>query len=102
MDSIKSPSFLLYLSFFYSYYLPIILYVLWTPLSLYDLGKREDSSKNILVFWVLLIITLPWLGSLIYLFLGKNKISLNFKLALVVPGLVLIIFFALYATLTST
>lgn len=102
MESIKSPGIILYLSYFYSYYLPIILYIIWTPLSLFDLGKKNDLSSSSSIIWTVLIIGFPWVGTLAYLFLGKPNISLQFRLLLVVPGLFLILIFGVLSTLTST
>jgi hypothetical protein len=102
METIKSPGILFYVLSFYSYYLPIILYVLWTPLSIYDLGKREDLSKVNGAVWTFFIILVPWLGSLLYFLVGKSKFSTYSRVLLTIPGLVLAILFAVYSTLTST
>lgn len=102
MENIKSPGFFLYLSYFYSYYLPIILYVLWTPLCLYDLGKKDESDNKASIFWTLLIIVIPWLGSLLYMISGKSKIPLYHRYLLILPGLILILLFGIYSTISST
>ncbi len=102
METIKSPGILFYILSFYSYYLPIILYILWTPLSIYDIGKREDLNKINGTVWTLCIILFPWLGSLMYFLVGKSKFSTYSRVILTIPGLVLAIIFAVYSTLTST
>ena len=80
METIKSPGILFYVLSFYSYYLPIILYVLWTPLSIYDLGKREDLSTINGAVWTFCIILVPWLGSLLYFLVGKFFSSIGGKI----------------------
>ena len=102
METIKSPGILFYILSFYSYYLPIILYILWTPLSIYDLGKREDLGKINGAVWTFFIILVPWLGSLLYLLVGKSKFSTFSRMLLTIPGLILVVLFAVYSTLTST
>lgn len=102
MENIKSPGFFLYLSYFYSYYLPIILYILWTPLCLYDLGKNDESGSKASIIWTFLILLLPWLGSLLYMVSGKSKIPSYQRWILILPGLVLILLFGIYSTIAST
>ncbi len=102
METIKSPGIIFYLSYFYAYYIPIILYVIWLPISIYDLGKREDISKSLSIIWTGFIIIVPWFGSLVYLLMGKSGIPFHFRLAITLPGIILAILFAIFSTLTST
>ncbi|MCB1143346.1 MAG: hypothetical protein H7A24_10935 [Leptospiraceae bacterium] len=102
MESVKSPGFLLYLSYFYAYFLPMILYVLWTPLSIYELGQRNDLSYNKLMTWTMIIVLFPWVGSIAYFFSGLSGYSKRLRILLIIPGLVLTILFVLISTLTST
>jgi len=102
MESIKSPGIIFYLSYFYAYYIPIILYVIWLPISLYDLGKRDNISKSVSIIWTCFIIIVPWIGSLIYLLAGRSAIPLHFRLGLTLPGIILVILFSLFSTFTST
>jgi hypothetical protein len=102
METIKSPGILFYIFSFYAYYLPIILYVLWTPLSIYDIGKRKDLSSTLSSIWTFCIILFPWIGSIFYFLFGKSQISTFFKMILILPGVLLAILFAVYSTLTAT
>lgn len=102
METIKSPGILFYVFSFYAYYLPIILYILWTPLSIYDIGKRQDLSSTLSSVWTFSIILFPWIGSLFYFFFGKSQIPIFFKMVLILPGILLTILFAVYSTLTAT
>lgn len=79
MESVKSPGFLLYLSYFYAYFLPMILYVLWTPLSIYELGQRNDLSYNKLMTWTMIIVLFPWVGSIAYFFPGCQAIPNDYE-----------------------
>jgi|SRR5579871_379870 len=59
----------------YAYLLPLLLYVLWTTLALWDLGRRTDTSVAMTWVWVFVILALPFLGPLVYLFLGGSKLT---------------------------
>jgi len=59
----------------YAYLLPLLLYVLWTTLTLWDLGRRADTSAAATVAWVVLILALPFVGALAYLWFGGTKLT---------------------------
>lgn len=66
------PGALVLLLNFYGYYLPIILYVMWAPLALMDLVKREDVSATKGSLWTAAILFLPLVGAGLY-HLIENK-----------------------------
>ncbi|MEP2772667.1 MAG: PLD nuclease N-terminal domain-containing protein [Fulvivirga sp.] len=62
------PSDWIYLIIFI-YLIPGILW-LW---ALIDLVKSEFSDKNMKLVWALIIIFIPFIGSIIYLILGRKQ-----------------------------
>jgi hypothetical protein len=102
MDNIKSPSFILHLTFFYAYYLPIILYVLWTPLAIYELNSKSDLTTSKSIIWTSIILFLPWIGSLVYFYSGLSNYPKKMRITLTIPGIFLIILFILLSSLFSS
>jgi hypothetical protein len=64
----------------YAFLLPLLLYVLWTTLALWDLGRRPETTATATWAWVFLILALPFLGALAYLFLSGTRLTSRIKL----------------------
>ena len=64
----------------YAFLLPLLLYVLWTTLAFWDLGRRSETSSTATWVWVFLILALPFLGALAYLFLSGTQLTSRIKL----------------------
>jgi len=64
----------------YAYLLPLLLYVLWSTLALWDLGRREDAAAAPVWIWTLAIFALPFVGALGYLFFGGTRLAPRLKL----------------------
>jgi hypothetical protein len=80
------PSTLQMLLGLYAYLLPLLLYVAWSALALWDIGRRKDLGTAAIWGWVLAIFVVPLLGAAAYLLAGANQISRPLKLATVVGG----------------
>lgn len=64
----------------YAFLLPLLLYVLWTTLALWDLGRRAETTAMATWVWVFLVLALPFVGALAYLFLGGAQLTPRIKL----------------------
>jgi hypothetical protein len=64
----------------YAFLLPLLLYVLWTTLALWDLGRHAETTAAMTWVWVFLILALPFVGALAYLFLSGSKLAPRIKL----------------------
>src|SRR5271170_6198498 len=64
----------------YAFLLPLLLYVLWTTLAVWDLGRRAETTAATTWVWVFLIFALPFVGALAYLFLSGSKLAPRIKL----------------------
>ena len=65
---------------FYGYLLPMLLYVLWTTLALWDLGKRSDLSRGAVWGWTLVLFLVPFLGPIVYLVASGSQIPARLRI----------------------
>ncbi len=80
----------------YGYVLPLILYTAWVVIAIWDLVRREDMGSNARLAWTAVVIIVPLIGPLAYLFAGRSPIPLAMRLLLTVGGIVAYLaFFAL-------
>lgn len=61
------PGLLLMLVGLYAYLLPLLIYVLWTTLALWDLGRRADLMAGRRWTWTGIVYVLPFAGAAAYL-----------------------------------
>lgn len=73
----------------YGYLLPLVLYVVWSTLALWDLGHRDELSSGALWLWTLAIFLLPFAGALAYLLVGGARIGPRTRLTCIGGGAVL-------------
>jgi len=64
----------------YAFLLPLLLYVVWTTLALWDLGQRAETTAITTWVWTFLILAVPFVGALGYLFLSGTKLAPRIKL----------------------
>ena len=70
----------------YGYLLPTLLYVLWSTLALWDLGRRLDVRPMFTWGWALAIFLLPFIGPIAYLLFGGGQISRRSRIIAVGGG----------------
>ena len=78
--SVTLPSSLQMILGLYAYLLPLLLYVLWSTLALWDLGQRKELTATAVWIWALLIFALPFVAALGYLFFGATRFAPRVKL----------------------
>jgi hypothetical protein len=64
----------------YGYLLPVLLYVLWSTLALWDLGTRADLGRGAVWGWTLAVFLLPFAGPAAYL-IASGRIPSRIRLA---------------------
>jgi len=79
----------------YGYVLPLVLYTAWVVIGAWDLVRREDLGTRARAVWLAVILVVPVVGPLAYLFAGRSPIPLGLRLVLTVGGL------AVYAVLVA-
>jgi hypothetical protein len=78
--TVTLPSNLQMLLGLYAYLLPLLLYVLWSTLALWDLGQRNELTTTAVWIWALSIFALPFVAALGYLFFGRTRLAPRVKL----------------------
>ena len=84
--NVTLPGHLQMLLALYGYLLPLLLYVVWSTLSLWDLGRREGLSTGAVWLWALAIFLLPFVGALAYLLIGGAQLGARTRLVAVGGG----------------
>jgi hypothetical protein len=79
----------------YAYLLPLLLYVLWSTLALWDLGQRAETTVTATWVWTLVILALPFAGALGYLFFGGTRLTARIKLIALSGGVAYLLILAL-------
>jgi Phospholipase_D-nuclease N-terminal len=77
--SVSLPTSLQMVLGLYAYLLPMLLYVLWSTIALWDLARRDELATARVWMWVFLVFALPFVGALAYLFLGAPKLAPRVK-----------------------
>jgi plastocyanin len=72
----------------YGYLLPFMLLAAWSILAFWDLSRRDDVSAGKGVFWVAVILLLPFLGAIAYHLFGGSKLPAWLRWALIPGGIV--------------
>ena len=85
------PSLLQMLLGLYGYLLPLLLYVLWTTLALWDISRRKGLGTGGLWGWCTVIYLLPGVGALAYLVVGGGEIQSNVKVTAVLGGILVFV-----------
>jgi len=70
----------------YGYFLPIMLYAVWSALAFWDLGRRQGPVPGGVILWLVLILVVPFFGALAYHLVGKSEIPRTLRIAMVGGG----------------
>jgi hypothetical protein len=97
--TVTMPSSLQMILGLYAYLLPLLLYVLWSTLALWDLGRRNTLAATAVWIWALSIFALPFVGALAYLFFGATSLAPRVKLVALGGGAAYLVVLALGASL---
>ena len=97
--TVTLPSHLQMILGLYAFLLPLLLFVLCTTLALWDLGRRPDTAAAGTWIWALLIVALPFLGPLAYLFLSGTRLTPRFKFIALGGGAAYLFILALGASI---
>jgi hypothetical protein len=84
--ALAGPSSVQMLLGLYGFLLPLVLYVVWSALALWDIGRRTELRTGAVWGWALAIFAVPALGAAAYLLVGSAQISRQLKLATVAGG----------------
>lgn len=85
-STVELPTTLQMLLGLYAYLLPLLLYVLWSTLALWDLGRRPALQPAVIWAWALAVFLLPLIGPLVYLLFGAGQLSGRSRLVTIGGG----------------
>jgi hypothetical protein len=72
----------------YAYVLPVMLYVTWVAVAVWDLIRQESLPVSTRVRWLLVVLIVPFLGPIIYFIWGRSPIPRELRLMLTAGGVV--------------
>jgi plastocyanin len=81
----------------YAYLLPLILYVAWVSIALWDLIRQDGTQNRRRVGWMTVILLVPLLGPILYFVIGRSPIPRSLRAMLVAGGLVIYVAIAALA-----
>lgn len=90
MSEIPLPSALSIVMSLYGYFLPIMLYAVWSALAFSDLGRRQ-IARGVALGWVAVILLVPFFGALAYHLVGGSTVPKSLRSMVVGGGLVCIV-----------
>lgn len=90
MSEIPLPSALSIVVSLYGYFLPIMLYAVWSALAFSDLGRRQ-IARGVALGWVAVILLVPFFGALAYHLVGGSTVPKSLRSVVVGGGLVCIV-----------
>ena len=97
--SVSLPSSLQMILGLYAYLLPLLLYVMWSTLALWDLGRRDDLSAAAAWLWAIAIFALPFAAAVGYLLFGGAKLAPRVRLLALGGGAAYLLILALGASI---
>jgi plastocyanin len=71
----------------YAYLLPLILYVAWVSIAIWDLIRQDAVSNRRRIGWMALILLVPLIGPILYFVLGRSPIPRSLRTMLIAGGL---------------
>lgn len=95
--SLAAPTWWSLLLATYAYLLPLILYVAWVSIAMWDLIRQEARSNGSRLAWMAVVLIVPLLGPVLYYVVGRSAIPRSLRTMLVAGGLAIYIALAVLA-----
>ena len=95
--SIAAPTWWSLLLATYAYLLPLILYVAWVSIALWDLIRQDAMANGRRMTWMAIVLLVPLLGPILYYVVGRSPIPRSLRAMLVAGGLGIYILIAVLA-----
>jgi Phospholipase_D-nuclease N-terminal len=95
--SIAAPTWWTLLLATYAYLLPLILYVTWVSIALWDLIRQDQVPNRHRIGWMAVVLLVPLLGPILYFAIGRSPIARALRTMLVAGGLAIYIVIAALA-----
>jgi hypothetical protein len=86
----------------YAYLLPLVLYVAWVSIAIWDLIRQDEAVPNRRrIAWMAAVLVVPLLGPILYYVVGRSPIPRSLRTMLVAGGLGIYILLAVLAILVG-
>jgi len=95
--SLAAPTWWSLLLATYAYLLPLILYVAWVSIAMWDMIRQEGMANGRRIGWMALVLLVPLAGPILYYVLGRSPIPRSVRVMLVAGGLLIYVAFAVLA-----
>jgi plastocyanin len=80
--SLAAPTWWSLLLSTFAYVLPLVLYVAWVSIAIWDLIRQESESTRRRLWWMVVILIVPFIGPLLYFAFGRSPIPGSLRLML--------------------
>ncbi len=80
--SLAAPTWWSLLLSTFAYVLPLVLYVAWVSIAIWDLIRQEAESTRRRLWWMVVILIVPFIGPLLYFAFGRSPIPGSLRLML--------------------
>jgi plastocyanin len=94
LSIIAAPTWWSLLLGVYAYLLPLILYVAWVSIALWDLIRQEGLSNRGRMAWMAVVLLIPLLGPILYYVIGRSPIPRSLRAMLVAGGMLVYVLIA--------
>jgi phospholipase D-like protein len=95
--SIAAPTWWSLMLATYAYLLPLILYVAWVSIAMWDLIRQDGVASGRRIGWMAVVLVVPLLGPILYYVLGRSPIPRSLRSMLVAGGMGIYILIAVLA-----
>ena len=85
----------------YGYILPLVLYVTWVAIAMWDLIRQESLPIPFRTRWMLVVLVVPFVGPLLYFVWGRSPIPRQLRLVLTAGGIAVYVVIAALAALLA-
>ncbi|HYJ59863.1 MAG TPA: right-handed parallel beta-helix repeat-containing protein [Actinomycetota bacterium] len=85
----------------YGYILPLVLYVTWVAIAMWDLIRQESLPIPFRTRWMFVVLIVPFVGPLLYFVWGRSPIPRQLRLVLTAGGIAVYVVIAALAALLA-
>ncbi len=92
--SLAAPTWWSLLLATYAYLLPLILYVAWVSIAMWDTIRQESMPNRRRIGWMAIVLLVPFVGPILYYAIGRSPIPRSVRVMLVAGAMGIYVLFA--------
>ena len=97
--SLAAPTWWSLLLATYAYLLPLILYVAWVSIAMWDTIRQESMPNRRRIGWMAIVLLVPFVGPILYYAIGRSPIPRSVRVMLVAGAMGIYVLFAALSVL---